>query len=316
VKNNPSFNFLTSGKMNKHQLHQALLLFFLFLSLLTTSCIDNEALRGRITLNITDAPVDNTNIEKVNIAIRQIDILPANSQNWTVLKSFEEPRVINLLEYTQGEVFDLTEQYLSSSEYKSIRIELNVALEDNGLTVFPENTIEFTNGNIETLFIEGQNNYAQIDADFQVDAGQITFLTIDFDLRKSLIETPQGYRLKPFIRLLQTRSCGAIEGYFRDFANKPRVTVFAYKAGTFNASEITSDIPFFNAETSDRIRTDVTGKFFTAFLPEGNYDLIFVDLLSNGEVNEVLGKLENISVKALQTNQIQSVFTADLVPIN
>jgi hypothetical protein len=252
----------------------------------------------------------------VNIAIRQIDILPANSQNWVVLKSFEEPRVINLLEYTKGEVFDLTEQYLGSSEYKSIRLELNVALEDNGLTVFPENSLEFTNGTIETLFIEAPDNYAQVDAEFEVDAGQITFLTIDFDLRKSLILTAQGYRLKPVIRLVQTRSCGFIEGFFRDFVNKPSVTVFAYKAGTYTATEATTDIPFLQAETSDRIKTNETGKFFTAFLPEGSYDLIFVDLNTNGSVKEVLGKLENIQVTALETTQLQSVFTNDLVPIN
>ncbi|MFN4946036.1 MAG: DUF4382 domain-containing protein [Chryseotalea sp.] len=302
--------------MNRHQLEKWLFVFFLFSVLLPSSCIDNEALRGRITLALTDAPADNTSIKKVNIAIRQIGILPENSQNWVVLKSFEEPRVINLLEYTQGEVFDLTEQYLGSSEYKSIRLELNVALEDNGLTVFPENSIEFTNGNSETLFIEGQDNYAQTDAAFEVNAGEITFLTIDFDLRKSLIETPDGYRLKPFIRLVNTRGCGAIEGYFRNSSVKPRVAVYAYKAGTYAATEATTDIPFFNAETSDRVKTNETGKFITSFLPEGKYDLIFVELNSNGTVKEVLGKLESIDVNALETNQIQSVFLDDLVPIN
>jgi hypothetical protein len=191
-----------------------------------------------------------------------------------------------------------------------------MALEDNGLTVFPENSIEFTNGAIETLFIEGPNNYAQTDAEFEVNAGEITFLTIDFDLRKSLILTPQGYKLKPVIRLLQTRSCGFIEGFFSDFANKPRVTVFAYKAGTYTATEATSDIPFLNAETSDRIKTNETGKFFTSFLPEGSYDLIFVDLNTNGTVKEVLGKLENIQVTALETTQLQLVFANDLVAVN
>jgi Domain of unknown function (DUF4382) len=282
-----------------------------FLLLLSTSCIDNEALRGRLTLTLTDAPVDNSSISKVNIAIRKVDLLPAGSERWQTIKSFEEPRVVNLLEFTQGELYDLTEQYLTANDYEKIRLELNIATVSNGLIVFPQSTIQFTDGTSETLFVDGPDNYVVADVNFFIAAGQITFLTLDFDMRKSIVLTAEGYKLRPSMRAANTISSGAIEGYFKDFANFSRVTAFAYKTGDFNNTETTGDIPFLNAVTSTMVRSSVSGQFKLSFLPAGTYDIVFAELNPDGTINEVLGLFADVEVASAETKTI-SVFEIDL----
>lgn len=271
--------------------------FFLLTILLTTSCIDNEALRGRIILTLTDAPIDAANIKKVNIAINRVDVLRKGEQAWQTIKSFEDPRTVDLLEYTQGEFYDLTEQYLTPGEYSGIRLQLNLANVDNGLTVFPQSNLVFTNGTQETLFVEdGGSNYVEVMRDFQIVTNQTTFLTLDFDVRKSIVIADQEYKLRPFMRVIETNTAGGIDGQFRDFANYDKVLAFAYASGTFAMSETQGEQAFTNAVSAAVVKNTLGGRFYISFLPKGTYDLIFADLKADGSMNSILGKIAGVTV--------------------
>jgi hypothetical protein len=273
--------------------------------LLAATCIDSEALRGRIIITLTDAPVDASNIREVNISIKKIDILPEGSQSWQTLKSFEEPRTVNLLEFTQGEVYDLTEQFLNPGKYKGIRIELNIAKASSGLTIFPQSNVVFTNGTQQTLFVVDQgngnaSNFVEASIDFTIATNQTTFLTLDFDMRKSLVLEGGAYRLQPSIRVVSTPTTGGIDGQFRDFVAFPKVAVYAYRSNTFTSSEIIGEQAFANAVSSALVSNSVGGRFYISFLPADSYDLVFVDLKEDGSNQEVLGVRRNITVSARQ----------------
>lgn len=285
------------------------------LLLSTTGCIDNEALRGRIIINLTDAPADASSIREVNIAIRGVEVLKKGSENWQIVKSFEEPRTINLLEFTNGETYDLTEQFLSPGEYEGIRLELNLANIDNGLTVFPQSNIVFTNGTQEVLFVKsGNNSYVESRDGFNITTNQTTFLTLDFDVRKSLVFINAAYALDPIIRVVETNNCGTIDGQFRDFADYAKTIVLAYEPGSFSANETTNT--FSNAITSTKVNAGVSGRFTLAFLEQGNYDLVFAALNSDGSLLEVLGRLDNVAVTVGETISVCTQMEAPQVQGN
>lgn len=276
---------------------------FVFIGLLFVSanaCTDNDALRGRLTINLTDAPADASNIREVNIAIRGVEVLKKGSESWQIIKSFEEPKTLNLLAFTNGVTYDLTEQYLTPGEYQGIRLELNLANIDNGLTVFPQSNIVFTNGTQEVLFVaSGNSSYVENRGAFKVETNQTTFLTLDFDVRKSLVFINAAYALDPKIRVVETGNCGIIDGQFRDFADYSKMIVLAYEPGTYSASEATN--AFSNAVTSTKVNAGVSGRFTLAFLEQGTYDLIFTALNSNGSLQEVLGVMSNVAVTSGET---------------
>ncbi len=279
--------------------------FALGIILFTATCIDSEAMRGKIIITLTDAPIDASNIREVNIAIKKIEILPEGSQSWQILKSFEEPRTVNLLEFTQGEVYDLTEQFLNPGKYKGIRFELNIAKASGGLTIFPQSNVVFTNGNQQALFVVDQgngsaSNFVEASIDFTIATNQTTFLTLDFDMRKSLVLEGGEYRLQPSIRVVNTPTTGGIDGQFRDFVAFPKVAVYAYRSNTFNNNEAVGEQAFANAVTSALVRSSVGGRFYISYLPADSYDLVFVSLNQDGSIQELLGIRRNITVSARQ----------------
>lgn len=265
------------------------------------SCVDNEALRGRITLTLTDAPIDADHIKEVNISINRIEVLPEGSQAWQTIKSFEDPITINMLDYTQGEYYDLTEQYLTPGNYKGLRLQLNLANVDNGLTVFPQSNLVFTNGTQETLFVEdGDDNYVEVMREFEIATNQTTFLTLDFDVRKSVVLVNGDYKLRPTMRVVDTPAAGGIDGQFRDFADYNKVVVYAYENGGFSLGEVESEQAFSNAISSARVENNKGGSFAISFLTAGTYELVFAQLKEDGALNSVLGMLDGISVEALE----------------
>lgn len=271
--------------------------YFSLLLPLLLSCLDNEALRGKITVKLTDAPIDVSTIRKVNIAIRSVEVLSKGSQQWTTVKSFEEPKTVDLLDYAQGKVYDLTEQFMPPGDFEGIRLELNIANISNGLIVFPQSNIQFANGSLETLIVDGNSNYVTAMGDFSILTSQTTFLTLDFDMRKSIVLTGNEYKLRPSMRVVETGTTGGIEGQFRDFSSYNKVVVFAYRSGTFNDSETEPLVSFAGAVSSARVRNGTSGLFYIPFLPEGSYELQFAFLNENGEFVEMLGKRPNVMVK-------------------
>lgn len=108
--------------------------------------------------------------------------------------------------------------------------------------------------------------------------GSIT-LTVDFDVRKSLVYTSGEYRMKPALRAVAEGEAGAIAGELAE-----GYAVYAYKDGSYDAEAEEADgdadgILFENSVTGATPH-DVSGvfRYMLAFLEPGTYDLVVLNL--------------------------------------
>ncbi len=159
---------------------------------------------GALTLSITDAAVDNA--EEVSVQFSAIELKPADGSSITY--TFDTPLNINLLSL-QG---SLSEDFFNSivipsGVYNWVRLAVNAS----GTS---DSYIKFINdNNIYGLTIpSGSQSGLKISDGFIVAAGSETAMTIDFDLRKSIVEVSGEYKLKPVLRLVNNDDAGSITG--------------------------------------------------------------------------------------------------------
>lgn len=159
---------------------------------------------GRLSLGITDAPVDS--LQSVVIAVTGVSIKPQNGEAQTI--SLAAPKVIDLLDLQNGAVQTLLDDYsVTAGSYEWIRLELSTA--NNALYV--ENEV---GGMVGLRIPSGFETGLKLNTGFTVPQGGDANFTIDFDLRKS-VHKPNGqadYFLKPSLRLIDNTSVGTLSG--------------------------------------------------------------------------------------------------------
>ena len=155
--------------------------------------------KGILKLYLTDAPGD---YEEVNINISRIEGHIAvdgdegeDTGYWEKLKEWKEAKLVNLIELKDVSML-LASLELEPNKYTQLRLFLMggendawVVLEDSGLTEPLE---------IPSVYQTG----IKLNHPFEIVAGMITKLTIDFDAEKSVIKTGNGkYKMKPVIHV-------------------------------------------------------------------------------------------------------------------
>lgn len=152
---------------------------------------------GSVSVGLTDAPVDSA--QEVNIEVTALVLQPSDGERRRFELEFPEP--INLLDL-QGGSFEslITDEEVPAGNYNWMRLELgdaNTVVNDSG-------THLLTTPSARGVQTSG----------FTVPAGGQVSLTIDFDVRKSLVDPvgQEGYRLKPVLRLVDNSETGIIEG--------------------------------------------------------------------------------------------------------
>jgi hypothetical protein len=170
---------------------------------------------GRLSLYVTDAPVDSA--EKVVVAFTGVQLKPADGEpiSYPVCEANEspcEPRKIDLLALTGDHSAALLEdEVLPAGRYEWIRLEVLTS------QTSAENSYIFIDGAARPLWVpSGDQTGLKLVQGFTVPAGGVASFTIDFDLRKS-IANPQGpladtYFLRPALRLVDNSLTGHIEG--------------------------------------------------------------------------------------------------------
>lgn len=164
---------------------------------------------GRLIVNLTDSPVDSA--AEVVVVFTGLELKPADGP--AVSFDFAEPQSIDLLTLQGGgSVTLLDEQEIEAGRYEWIRLKViaerdlqgasYIAFDDSGET-FP-------------LWVpSGSQRGLQLVRSFVVAAGGVTSLTIDFDVRKSIVAPPglaPNYILKPTLRLVDNLLVGAVAG--------------------------------------------------------------------------------------------------------
>lgn len=171
-----------------------------------TGCGSDEK-KSSFSLDITDAPVDSATA--VVVQFTGVSLKPSNGE--AIEFDFAAPKTINLLELQEGNTEPLlSNEEISAGSYDWIRLKVNAE------NMVIDSYIELEDGTQHSLYVpSGAQTGLKLNRGFNVAVGQSTNFTIDFDLRKSIVD-PQSagkdYFLKPSLRVVDNTEIGQIEG--------------------------------------------------------------------------------------------------------
>ncbi len=235
---------------------------------------DPSKAKGNLSMNITDAPIDNTNISGAFVTITSIKV------DGQVYDGFKGPKTINLLELQNGNSLNIGSQPVSTGKYSTITLVLNTETDATGGA--PGCYLQMVNGTKEKLEISG-NGATEIDLkpkEMVVTENQNTEIIMDFDLRKAVKSKQNDYSfvtlgsLKSAVRVENKTQTGTIKGKIDNYSQlNGNAVVYLYKKGEFSASEASNgETGYANATTSAKV--DAAGNFTLAFLPDGEYEIV------------------------------------------
>jgi hypothetical protein len=258
-------------------------------------CDNNESGNGKATFYLTDGPLEADNVSEVVISISKVEV--SGPEGWVVVKEYETPQAINLLELQGGETFFLEETELASGQYNQVRLGLSSSGENNE----PAHYIRFNDNSTEEITIpSGTQTGYKIVGGFSIPDGGITSVIIDFDVRKSVVKAGNSgkYILKPTLRLIEDANVGSIEGNVTgEFDGN--LVVYAYNDGEYNENEKEPNadgVVFANAVTSSNV--DAEGNYNLSFLPSGTYDLVIASFDEDGNLIEVKTQENDVELEA------------------
>jgi len=259
------------------------------------SCTSDESGKGSASFYLTDAPIDAENITAVTITFSNVEV--SGPEGWVTIKEYEESQSINLLELQGGETFFIDEAELTSGSYGQVRL----GLLPNTTEENPDaNFITFDDGSREALMTpSGNQSGYKVTGGFTIPSGGVTAVTIDFDVRKSVVSTGSGkYILKPTLRLVENNEVAKIEGNIVGGSDS-NLAVFVYENGVYNENELIPDedgLLFRNAITSAKV--DDTNSFTLTFLNAGSYELYLAAYDENGSFIEILKSQLDVELQA------------------
>jgi len=162
---------------------------------------------GRLTLGITDAPVDGATA--VVVKFTAIELKPENGDAISI--SLNPAPSIDLLDLAGGSSRELlSDREVPAGHYQWVR--LLVEAQQNT----PSSYIDLADGQRFPLYVpSGSETGLKLIRGFTVAAGSVSDFTIDFDLRKSVIAPPgqaPNYMLKPVLRIVDNLRVGSLQG--------------------------------------------------------------------------------------------------------
>jgi hypothetical protein len=238
---------------------------------------------GRLSLGVTDAPVDEASsvvVQFSGVAFKRVGAAPEVVQNLT-----PSPRQLDLLQYQGGRAAVLLDGVtLPAGDYQWIRL-----IVDNERDV-RDSYIVLTGGEeCELRVPSGAESGLKLMRGFTLPADGSVALTVDFDLRKSIHAPPGqrsgncavGYLMRPTLRLVDDANVGAIAGHIDSelIAEEclPKVYVFSGSgvvpddleeaAGVDADPLVVAGVTIANGSTTHPYRA--------AFLPPGPYTVAF-----------------------------------------
>ena len=232
---------------------------------------------GSLSVGVTDAPIDSA--REVVVQFSSIKLKPAGGAPFTI--EFESPQSIDLLQQRNGDSeLLLQDEQVTAGAYDWIR--LGVDLADVNDTY-----IRLDDGSVHELEIpSGAETGLKLVSGFTVADGGSLDLTIDFDLRKSVVMvSATEYKLKPALRLVQTDATGeiavtAIGNYVDDrCADHEAQAVYVFEGDGVTPDDVDtgSDSNVDPVTTVSLELDDATGDFTgtAGFLDAGAYTAAF-----------------------------------------
>lgn len=270
------------------------------LALTFSSCSDDDGVEGtgEASVEITDAPIDNAEVEGVFVTITDVKI---NGQS---AASFTGKTTVDLMALQNGRTELLAREEMNAGTYNNVTFTLDLAADAQGNT--PGSYVMTSSGK-QALEMDGQSEIDLVaSGTYNVLANGSSALVVDFDLRKLIREeagnTNDNYTFvtraeaEAGLRLVEKSASGSVTGTvdMSSFNNADKVIVYAYQRGQFNANTETSgqgssNIKFANAITSTAVvEGAISNRFEMNFVEEGEYELVFAAY----EENTLSGNLE------------------------
>jgi hypothetical protein len=172
-----------------------------------SACGPEEDDSASFSLNISDAPIDSATA--VYVQFTGVELKP--SEGSAIEFNFDAPKTINLLALQEGRSEPLvSSEEIDAGSYDWMRLKVNAQ------NMVIDSYIEFEDGTQYSLYIpSGSQTGLKLVRGFNVAVGQSADFTIDFDLRKSIVD-PKGanadYFLKPALRVVDNTEIGEVAG--------------------------------------------------------------------------------------------------------
>jgi hypothetical protein len=246
----------------------------------------NSGDMGRVSVSITDAPVDVAQeiwLKVTGVAFKPEGSAPEMVQNFS-------PRTLNLLQFQQGNVAVLLDDVpFAAGQYQWLR--LMIESESN----VRDSYVIVNGAECELRVPSGAESGLKMNRGFSIPVDGSLALTIDFDLRQSLHAPPgqrsgtggactQGYLLRPTLRLVDNANVGAITGRVTFEAGAPPANCLP-KVYLFTGSVTPDDVEDTSAATPDVdplvvVGVDIptgaaSGTYRAAFIAAGDYTAAF-----------------------------------------
>ena len=226
---------------------------------------------GNLRIALTDAPAcgyDHVWVTIEKVRVHQSASASDEDGGWSEL-TLSPARRVDLRTKTNGVLEELGTIPLPSGQYSQLRLVLASNTGTGGTAV--ANAVQPTGGAVTPLSTpSGQQSGLKLQAHFEVPAGQLADVVLDFDACRSVVKAGNSgqYLLKPVIAVLP-RFVTEIQGFVATSLPLGSTTVAAQQDG----ATIRSTIP------------DGNGKFSIPFLPAGSYTLV---ITSDGHATAVV----------------------------
>jgi hypothetical protein len=243
---------------------------------------------GTLRLGLTDAPVDQA--DAVVVQFTGVELKPSNGAAF--VRDFPAPKTIDLLAL-QGtaRALLLDGETVPAGDYEWMRLKVNAdpVVRDSFVTIGGQEC--------EMRIPSGAETGLKLVRGFTVGVGVITDFTIDFDLRKSIVQPPgqhadaaacngQVYLLKPALRMVDSLQVGTISGTIdssllsapscvASTAKPGSVYLFGPVTATDPAPIVPDDVDGIALDGADPLTSAMvspdTFKYTIGFVPVGKY---------------------------------------------
>jgi hypothetical protein len=279
---------------------------------------------GRMSLSVTDAPVDDASsvvVQFSGVAFKREGAAAEVVQNLS-----PSPRQLDLLEYQQGRAALLLDGVtLPAGRYEWVRL-----IVDSQQNVRDSYLVRTTGEECELRVPSGAESGLKLNRGFTLPADGSVALTIDFDLRKSIHAPPgqqgstadctQGYLMRPTLRIVDNANVGAITGTIDSalVTEECLPKVYVFSGGDVTPDDLeeagaASDVDPLVVANVDVQNGATSYGYRAAFLPPASYTVAFTCDDDDATADEVLTFLPPQTV-AVQNNLISSANFAPPTP--
>ncbi|HSV51736.1 MAG TPA: DUF4382 domain-containing protein [Burkholderiaceae bacterium] len=249
---------------------------------------------GSLRLALTDAPscgYDAVNITVLKVRVHQSASASDSDGNWSEIV-LNPPARVNLLNLTNGVLFELGQTPLPTGKYTQLRL---VLAENGGTTPLANSLVLTGGGEVALKTPSGQQSGVKTNINIDIAANQMADFVLDFDACKSIVVAGASgqYLLKPVVSVIP-RLVSGVAGFVDLSLANGNTGVSLQQGGVV-----------FRTTTPDS-----AGKFLLQPVTPGTYTMV---LTAQGRATMVV---TNVPVSADTVNSVNASSTAFNPPVS